>query len=79
MMEPRIISTAGLVLTILGCVLLYNFGLPAAVDPSGNINLILEQRNEAEIAKGKLYRKRGRFGIALIAVGSALQIGATWA
>jgi hypothetical protein len=74
----RILNTIGLVLVVVGCFLLYFFGLPAPVDATGAVHLILEQADEAEIAKGKRYRRRGQYGIALIALGSLIQIWATW-
>jgi hypothetical protein len=77
-MEYRILNTVGLVLVIGGCLLLYFFGLPAPVDPSGAVHLILQNSDEAEIAKGKRYRLRGRVGIVLVAIGSGFQIWATW-
>lgn len=68
-----------LILTIAGCVPLYHFGLPAGVDPTSAVHIILEQRDEAEVAAGKRYRTWGRVGITLIAVGSGFQIWANWA
>jgi len=78
MMEYRVLNSIGVTLVVVGCVLLYCFGLPPSVDPSGAVSLILEQRDDAEIAKGKRYRMRGRIGIALVAIGSLFQLGATW-
>ena len=78
-MESRILNTIGLALMFIGCVLLYRFGLPPSVDPSGAVHLILEQSDNAEIAKGKQYRIWGHMGIALVAIGSLFQIWATWA
>ena len=79
MMESRILNTIGLILVVGGCLLLYYFGLPAPVDPSGAVHLVTEQPDEAEIAKGKRYRMWGRLGIALVALGSVFQLLATWA
>lgn len=74
----RILNTIGLVLVVVGCLLLYRFGLPSPVDPSGAVHFIAEQPDEAEIAKGKLYRIWGRIGIALVGLGSLFQLCATW-
>jgi len=54
-------------------VLLAKFGLPPDFDPTGAQHPILEQEDQAAIAKGKRYRLLGRIGIALIAVGSICQ------
>lgn len=78
-MKHQILNTVGLALVIAGCFLLYWFGLPPAVDPSGAVHLIAEQCDEKEIAQGKLYRVVGRIGISLVALGSLFQILATWA
>jgi hypothetical protein len=46
--------------------------------PTGESYLVLEQPNNAEIAKGKRYRFWGAMGISLVALSSLIQIGATW-
>ena len=79
MTEARILNTIGLTLVIVGCLLLYRFGLSAPVDPTGAVHLTLEQPDKAEIAKGKRYLILGRIGIALVALGSLFQLWATWA
>jgi uncharacterized protein YjeT (DUF2065 family) len=77
--KAQIINTVGLGLVVGGCLLLYCFGLPPQVNPSGESLILLEKKDEAQIAKGKRYGWLGRFGIFLVAIGSALQIWATWA
>lgn len=74
----RILNTIGLVLVLIGCVLLFCFGLPPGIDPSGATYLIGERSDEAEIAKGKRYRIYGRIGISLVALGSVFQIFSLW-
>lgn len=74
----RVINTVGLLLVFCGCILLFCFGLPPDVNPSGQGAILLEGEDAAEIAKGKRYRCLGRIGISLVAVGSVLQIWATW-
>jgi hypothetical protein len=78
MREARILNSIGLALVIVGCVLLYCFGLPPSINPSGAVPLILEESDDEAIAKGKLYRTCGRIGIALVALGSLFQIWSTW-
>jgi hypothetical protein len=78
MTEARIINTIGLGLVVVGCLLLYYFGLPPAVRPRGESYILLEQTDQTEIAKGKRYGVLGRIGIALVALGSLFQICATW-
>jgi hypothetical protein len=75
----KLLNISGLTLVVAGCALLYRFGLPPDFDPTGAQHLILEQADQAAIAKGKRYRFWGRTGFALIAIGSAFQILATLA
>lgn len=75
----RILNTIGLGLVVVGCVLLYCFGLPPSVRPGGESYFLMEHTDAAEIAKGKRYRILGHFGIALVGIGSLFQIFATWA
>jgi hypothetical protein len=78
MTAARIINTLGLTLVLIGCALLYHFGLPPNFDPSGKSHLLMEETDHAAIAKGKRYRFWGRVGLVLIATGSLFQICATW-
>jgi hypothetical protein len=74
MTKAKGLNIFGLALVIAGCFLLYFFGLPPAVNPRGTSAIIMEQVDEAEIARGKLYVCLGRVGIALVGVGSGFQI-----
>ncbi len=74
----RLINTTGLALVFCGCILLFFFGLPPNVNPSGTGAILLEEEDPAEIAKGKRYRWLGRIGIGLVAAGSIFQVWATW-
>ena len=62
----------------MGCVLLYCFGLPPTLNPSGTSALLLEETDDVEIAKGKRYRAFGHIGIALVGMGAIFQILALW-
>ena len=77
-MVSQILNSIGLSLVFIGCVLLYFFGLPPRVDPTGAVHLILEHADEVEVAKGESYLRRGRLGIGLVALGSAFQLLAVW-
>jgi hypothetical protein len=77
-MSARTLNTIGLILVLIGCVLLYNYGIPPPVDLSGKVYFTLEKEDAGELAKGERYIKRGRFGIALIGLGSLFQIWAAW-
>lgn len=75
----RFLASAGLVVTVVGCVLLYFFGLPADVVPSGAQYIITEDADTTEIEKGKKYARLGRLGICFVGAGSLLQLAAVWA
>ena len=79
MLDPRILNTLGLLAAIVGCVLLYRFGLPEPISQDGSVpKTIGWLRDEAAIAKAQVYRRRGRWGIGLIGFGAVLQIAAIW-
>jgi hypothetical protein len=79
MKAARCLNTVGLSLVIVGCLLLYCFGLPPSFNPRGESAILMEQTNYAEITKGKRYLILGRLGIVLVGIGSLIQIWATWA
>ncbi len=78
MMESRILNTIGLSLVLVGLALLYYFGLPPSVDPTGAVRIIVENTEDEEIAKVKRYRLWSQTSIILIAVGLLFQLWATW-
>ncbi len=57
-----------------GSIILFFFGLPPKVSKDGTINLILEQQDESEAKKYKLYKKFSYFGVALIGFSFLIQI-----
>jgi hypothetical protein len=57
-----------------GTIILFFFGLPPRVSKDGTINLILEQQDEGEAKKYKLYKKFSYLGIALIGFSFLVQI-----
>jgi hypothetical protein len=77
-MGYRLVNSIGLLITIVGCLLLYKFGLPPDVNPRGESALVLEQVDTAEIAKAQRFGYLGRLGITFIAIGAVCQIIATW-
>ncbi len=59
---------------LFGTILIFFFGLPPKVDPSGHINLICGQENEDEKKKGKKYKFLSYVGLTLLGLSFALQI-----
>jgi len=64
----------GLSLSLAGAVLIFFFGLPPRIRESGRLYLALEQEDESEIKKGRIYRKISRLGLILLALGFLLQL-----
>ncbi len=78
MTDWQSVATAfGLVLSLVGGVLLYLFGLPPAVNREGHIHLMLEQVDEAEAARARQYDRLGHLGIGLVIGGFAFQLVGT--
>ena len=68
------INDVGLILDIIGALLLFKFGLPAAIDRQGRIFRIAEGVDQEEVRRGKLYDRWGKVGLALLVVGFFLQL-----
>jgi hypothetical protein len=74
MHTAKIINSLGLVCDIVGALLIWKFGLPETIDRSGAGFLQLEQIDEAQIIKGRLYDRWARIGIAVLVLGFILQL-----
>jgi len=74
----RALTSVGLAMDLAGAFLLWRFGLPEALRRDGAISLICEQRDEAEVAKARLYDRWARTALCLISTGFVLQLLATF-
>jgi len=61
-------------LGLAGSIIIFFFGLPPQVSKDGTISLILEQQDESEAKKYKLYKKLSYLGIILIGLSFFIQI-----
>jgi hypothetical protein len=59
---------------LIGSVIIFFFGLPPKIDEDGHVNLILEQEDEVEKKRGKLYKNISYFGIFLITLSFLFQL-----
>lgn len=59
---------------ILGTSLIFFYGIPPKVDPEGHINFILEQEDEEEKKKGRLYKKIGNLGLLFLLLSFIFQL-----
>jgi len=67
-------SSAGLVLDIIGVWLLWRFGLPAEVSRRGATYLVTTQVNQDEIAKAKRYERWSWIALGTLTLGFLMQI-----
>jgi len=74
MTASSIVNSLGLILDIIGALLLLKYGIPNKIDPEGHINLILEQEDEAEKEKAKVYKKWSDRAVRLIVLGFVVQL-----
>lgn len=58
----------------LGTVLIFFFGLPSKINEKGTGSLLLEQIDEKEIKKSKIYKKLGYSGLGLIGLSFLFQL-----
>ena len=68
------IASIGLLLDIIGCFLIWRFGLPADVNRHGTIVIACEQTDENEKTKGKRYDLTAMIGFFVLVVGFGLQL-----
>jgi hypothetical protein len=74
----KFVNSAGLCLDIAGAVLIFNFGLPAAIDREGRIHIIAEQIDVAEKKRAERFDRYSRLGLALLAVGFVGQLASNF-
>ena len=75
MTTPVLIDTLGLLIDIVGVLLLWVFGFPAAeIIRGGKNNVAASQRGEAQAADAKGYESRARLALSLILIGFVLQM-----
>ena len=77
-LSPAVISSAGLILDILGVILLFYYGLPEEISKTGRGDLFTWGSHEEEAKKWKRYKKRSYWGLALLVLGFSLQLVSNW-
>ena len=68
------LNIIGLSLDIIGVIILFFFGLPPRIKKGGTINLILEQTDNNEDKKWKIYDFISKLGLLLIIIGFSIQL-----
>jgi len=64
----------GLVLSLVGAIVIFFFGLSPMISESGATHLIAEQVDESEIKRAKKYKVISRVGLILLIVGFLFQL-----
>ena len=59
---------------LIGALLIFFFGLPPRLNVEGHINLILEQTDQDEAKRAKLYKKISYGGVLLLSLSFFLQL-----
>ena len=74
-----VVNAVGLFLCLVGVLILFRYGMPFHVPMGGRTILIAEELDEAEKQMEHRYLIYGYFGLALVVIGTALQIWASLA
>ena len=75
---PRQLNISGLSLSLIGVLLLFFFGVPYRIRGQDQSYIVTEQADAEEKAKDAFFSRLGFAGLALIALGTFLQIAGTW-
>ena len=73
----KALNVVGLVVSLLGVILLFLFGMPFRIAKGGYEFITTETANPKDIATEVLYSRLGWIGLALIIIGTVAQILAT--
>lgn len=69
----QIVSAAGVLLSVVGTIGLFYFGVPGRTDLTGHGVLLIEETDHREVARTVLYRRIARVALVFAIVGGALQ------
>lgn len=70
----RVFNLIGLALTLVGVLILFRWGMPFHVPTGGATSIITGQADVREIALERIYTIIGYVGLALLILGTALQM-----
>jgi len=70
----RVFNLVGLLLSLAGVLILFRWGMPFRVPTGGAISLVTGQADAQEIALERIYTIIGYGGLALLILGTILQI-----
>jgi uncharacterized protein YhhL (DUF1145 family) len=76
--RPAYLNIAGLVMSLVGVILLFRFGMPFALPMNGAVMLVTEDVNQALVEQQHRYEILGYAGLFLIFAGTACQVWASY-
>jgi hypothetical protein len=65
-------------ISVIAALILWKFGVPESLNPTGEVHRIVSQVDHAAIGKAKRYHRWSRIGLILLVVGFALQLVGSW-
>lgn len=71
-------NTGGILLSLVGVLILFRYGMPFHVPTGGAIHLIIDQVDESEKSLERRYFIYGMFGLSLVIAGAIFQLVAIW-
>jgi hypothetical protein len=71
------LNIAGLVLSLIGVLILFRYGMPFAIPMHGYSMYVTEQADPATLRQETLYKVLGYIGLFSIVIGTAFQIVAS--
>lgn len=75
---PPILNTVGIVLSSIGVIILFYFGMPFHVPTGGSIGIAIEEINQDDVRIERRNAILGYLGLIMIIAGASIQIVAAW-
>lgn len=73
-----LLNTIGIVLSSIGVIVLFYFGMPFHVPTGGSIGIAIEEINQDDIRIERRNTILGYLGLIMIIAGASIQIVAVW-
>ena len=70
----KTLAVIGLLINLAGVILLFRYGMPYRVETKGRSYLLLEDDDAEAVRTEGFYRRRGLLGLALVVIGTGLQV-----
>lgn len=77
-MSPQALNIWGLLANAAGVIILFRFAMPYRISSEGGESIVTEGVAAAEARRDTIYRWLGYLGLALVVIGTLLQLKANW-